>query len=108
MLQSCKYHSAKLIDTKNKVMMHQVMGQPRQHSLTCNINKNVTLFAKLSESEYLNFSCNLVSEREMQGMTSILKPLAKDTKLYDIKAIIHSLLNYTTINYLRKCGNNTI
>jgi len=87
----------------NEEIMCQIMQLKIQGDalIICKINENVTFFARLSESEYFIFSCNSISEQALCRIKAIFtKPQAYALKLADIKSIICTLHNYTTVSYL--------
>ena len=88
----------------NEEIMLQVM-QSKIHEdsiFVCDINNYVTIFARLSKLEYLNFSSKSFSKEEIYRITSILtKPQANHSpKLVDINTIIHVLQDCTKIKHL--------
>ena len=90
----------------NEEIMYQIMQYPieKYNFITCKINKNITLFAKLSEIEYLitGFSGSLSNEVVNTIATAFRKQQAntKDLKIVKFDSIICSLQNCTTITYL--------
>ena len=90
----------------NKEIMYQIMQHAVQDNIfnlyLCSINDSETIFARLSKSDYLNFSCYTDSDSEKFNQIHRIEDMVKwlkNTPVAHIDIISHMVKSHTTINY---------